>query len=665
LLLSFCLAASGLLFANGFPDADLVPAALGIRMDKNGNSWNIEPNGTIGRIGSTMVNSGLDLSVNDEKFVSFQPLMTPDGKEFVLRGRPFAGFPGLQVQRRIRLSGEAGALRYAEMFYNGSTDPVSVSVSLTTNFSGNYKTFLTDRGRTEPVLLKDPESGLVVLPGATQSTRAFLFSLAEPNSALKPTISAQNRYGLTYRYPLRLEPGETGIILHYVAQVIIPQNFDRRNLQKLFRPYSFAENEGQVPAEWKDYLLNTADAARNPAIAGIRNGGLATLGIQPGPNDILAIGSGTRLTGQVEGSDLQVSNEYGQARLALSDVAAIVGKNGDAARSARVFLRDGQIVSGEVNASAFAFSQTGGGRIDLDMKVLDRLVMATSISDSDWASGTLAMIETYRGDRFKIPGASAIKVEGITPWGSLPVNLDELVWLGPAMNGTNGHWVELKSGLKCLVFLAGSGLEMNHPSLGDISLNTNEIMSIFTPEVNERNRWSSAAGIQSVVAVEGDQTIVGDISNTTLPVVSGGTVIETAVDEIRRIKRVSASSISPGGIPEKVPGFEIERWDGGILSGFLLIDVISLKVEGQSWRVPVRDIVQIETPSPELTPETLSTIKKLIEDLGSPTWTVREKATRDLGAFGYLARPVLKKELQVSEDPEVSHRLERILSLLN
>jgi hypothetical protein len=137
------------------------------------------------------------------------------------------------------------------------------------------------------------------------------------------------------------------------------------------------------------------------------------------------------------------------------------------------------------------------------------------------------------------------------------------------------------------------------------------------------------------------------------------------VDEIRRIKRVSASSISPGGIPEKVPGFEIERWDGGILSGFLLIDVISLKVEGQSWRVPVRDIVQIETPSPELTPETLSTIKKLIEDLGSPTWTVREKATRDLGAFGYLARPVLKKELQVSEDPEVSHRLERILSLLN
>ncbi|MDF1859772.1 MAG: hypothetical protein P1U87_06125 [Verrucomicrobiales bacterium] len=665
LLWSLSLVALGQTFANGFPEADLVPAALGIRTDKNGNSWNIEPNGTIGRIGSTMVNSGLDLSVNDEKFVSFQPLMTSDGKEFVLRGRPLAGFPGLQVQRRIRLSGEAGALRYAEMFYNGSTDPVSVSVSLATNFSGNYKTFLTDRGRTEPVLLKDSESGIVVLPGATQSTRAFLFSLAESSSSLKPTISAQNRYGLTYRYPLRLEPGETGIILHYVAQVVIPQNFDRRNLQKLFRPYSFAENEGQIPSDWKDYLLNTADTARNPAIAGIRNGGLATLGIEPGPNDILAIGSGTRLTGRVEGADLQVSNEYGQANLALPEIAAIVGKNGDAARSARVFLRDGQIVSGEVSASAFSFSQTGGGRIDLEMKALDRLVMASSTSDSDWASGTLAMIETYRGDRFKVPGTSAMKVEGVTPWGRLPVDLEQLVWLGPAMNGVNGHWVELKSGLKCLVFLAGAGVDMKHPVLGDLSVNTNDIKSIFTPEAQERNRWNSAAGIETVVAVEGDQTILGDISNTTLPVVSGGTVIETAVDEIRRIKRVSASSISPGGIPEKVPGFEIERWDGGTLSGFLLIDAISLKVEGQSWRVPVRDIVQIDTPSPELTPETLAKIKELIEDLASPTWMVREKATRDLGAFGYLARPVLKKELQVSDDPEVSHRLERILSLLN
>jgi hypothetical protein len=119
-VLAVSIAASGA--AQDVADGELLPAALGIRSDKVGNSWNIESNGTIGRIGSTMVNSGLALSVDGEKFVSYQPLMTPDGKEFVLTGRPMASIPGLRVQRRIRLSEESGTLRYAEFFYNGSTD---------------------------------------------------------------------------------------------------------------------------------------------------------------------------------------------------------------------------------------------------------------------------------------------------------------------------------------------------------------------------------------------------------------------------------------------------------------------------------------------------------------------------------------------------------------
>src|SRR5690606_35544759 len=79
----------------------LIPAAFGIRTDRAGNSWSVERDGNIGRIGSTMVNSGLGLTVNDEKFSGFQPMMTADGSEFVLQGAPFASLPGLQVQRRV------------------------------------------------------------------------------------------------------------------------------------------------------------------------------------------------------------------------------------------------------------------------------------------------------------------------------------------------------------------------------------------------------------------------------------------------------------------------------------------------------------------------------------------------------------------------------------
>jgi hypothetical protein len=662
-VLAVSIAASGA--AQDVADGELLPAALGIRSDKVGNSWNIESNGTIGRIGSTMVNSGLALSVDGEKFVSYQPLMTPDGKEFVLTGRPMASIPGLRVQRRIRLSEESGMLRYAEFFYNGSTDPLTINLSLATNFSGNYKTFLTDRGRTEPVLLNDTESGILVLPGATQSTRAFLFSLADPASAMKPTISAQNRYALAFQFPLKLKPGETQIVLHHVAQVVIPQNFDRRELQKVFRPHSFEENEHQIPASWKDWLANIGMTARNPAIAMVRQGGFSTLGIDPGPRAILAIGAGTRLTGEVAGSALKISSAYGEVSLQVDTLAALCGRNGDDTKSARAFLRDGQILSGEVDAPGLAFSQSGGSRIELNVSSLDRLVFADSVNDQDWASGTIAMLETHRGDRLKISDEKGTTIEAVTPWGALAISPSNLVWLGPPANGASGYQAEMTNGTRCIVFLPSEELAVKHKELGDIKLKARDLRSVVTPRIKDRNRWSNTVGIQASIYLDGEQTVVGDIGNTTLPLIAGGNLIETSFSAIRHMRRVAKSSVSPGGIPEDVPGFEIKRWDGGVLMGFSPVDALSVEVFGEKWSIPLRDIVEIKLPSPDLTPETLATIRSLVQQLGSEEWKIREDATRELGAFGYLAWPVLKRELRSTSDPEISHRLEQILSLIN
>ena len=58
-------------------------------------------------------------------------------------------------------------------------------------------------------------------------------------------------------------------------------------------------------------------------------------------------------------------------------------------------------------------------------------------------------------------------------------------------------------------------------------------------------------------------------------------------------------------------------------------------------------------------------ISELIDQLGAPEWNVREKATRELGAFGYLANSALRRQLRDTEDLEVSRRIERILAGLN
>ncbi len=642
----------------------LLPAAFGIRTDREGNSWSVERDGNIGRIGNAMVNSGLALTVNDEKFTAFQPMMTPDGNEFVLQAAPFATMPGLQVQRRILLVEPGGGLRYAELFYNGSTDPLRFSVGLATHFSGNYQTFLSDRGRDEPVLLSPSESGIIVLPGSSQSTRAFLFTMADAAAEVKPTISSQNRYGITFRYPMHLSPGETAVIVHHVTQVVIPQNFDRTTLSALTRPHRFENLHRTFDDDWRDFVVNYSAETVESKETALRRGGVAALGLEPGAVDTLAIGAQTRLFGKAEGGPIHLQGRHGKAEFPLASIAAILGKGNDTAREAKVYLRDGQIFTGTITAPDLAFVQTGGTRVALDPASLDRLVMAENPSEkADWSADSLALVETYGGDRIKVRDLAAFSLSLTTPWGDLPISLDSLAWLRPIEGGNPGYRVELKDGSAVVGLIASDELQLGETDLGPISLDGRELKSVFTPLSSTDSRQTIP--VETVTRVTGGQSLVGPIANPTLPLVSEGVQLETSVSAIRKIRRFEVSLEDAPAMSTDAPAFEIERWDGGKIIGYLSLDLLSIDIEGRDWLVPVREIVEIEFASPLLTPDALEQIKDLIDQLAADEWSVREEATRDLGAFGYLAGPVLQRELGATKDPEVARRIERVLADLN
>jgi hypothetical protein len=647
----------------------LVPAAFGVRTDREGNSWSVERDGNIGRIGSTMVNSGLVLSVNDEKFTAFQPMMSADGSEFVLQGAPFPNLPGLQAQRRVLLVDRSGGLRYAELFYNGSTDPLRFSVGLMTHFSGNYQTFLSDRGRSEPVILSQSESGVIVLPGASQSTRAFLFTLADAGSEVKPTISSQNRYGLTFRYQLDLAPGETAVLVHHVTQVVIPQNVDRPAIATLTRPHSFDILRRTFDADWQEFVANySADAVETRSEA-LMKGGVGSLGVEPGAIDTLAMGEKTRLFGKAEGGPVRLTGRYGEIEISLGAIAAISGKGGSLSRASRVYLRDGQVFTGEITAPNLSFLQTGGARVALDPATLDRLVLTEDAPDGvavkDWTTDSLALVETFGGDRIKVRDLAAFSLSITTPWGILPVSLDSLAWLRPVEGGLPGFRVELKDGTIVSGLPAGGELQLGGTDLGDVSLKGSELKSVFTPVAPSNIAGETPAPVETVTRVAGGLSLVGPISDTALPLLSEGTRLETSVSDIRKIRRLETAKGDEPAMAADAPVFEIERWDGGRITGFIGLDFLSIEVEGRLWLVPVRDVVEIESASPLLTPDSLGKIKALITQLAADDWATREEATRDLGAFGYLARPVLQRELGTTMDPEVGRRIERVLADLN
>lgn len=643
----------------------LIPAAFGIRTDGDGNSWNVEADGNIGRIGSTMVNSGLMLLVNEEKFTGVQPAMSPDGNEFVIQGMPIQSLPGLRIQRRVKLMVKSGGLCYFELFYNGSTDKMDLSVGLATNFSGNYKTFLSDRGRSEPVIPSSSETAIIVMPGTSESPKAFLFTHSNARSAVKPTISAQNRYGLTLRYQLSLDPGESRILIHRVAQVIIPQSFDRRSLLNLSSPYRLDEVVSSLPDDWGDLLANVAPMQEDSQLAALGRGGLASFVPLRGAKDVLVIGGETRLPGEVTEKSVGVSSLYGDFEIDLDGVAAITGGKGASKAESRIFFNDGQILTVTMKPPGLTFTQTDGGKIVIDSGDLDQLIMSDTDSAEDWTSDSLALIETVRGDRIKVRNSGEFTLGFSTLWGNFKIGKENLIWMKPVGSGIPGHWVELRDGTKCYGVIAGEEISLKGTDYGDIQLPASAIKQIFT---RQRLKVDSGEGTGQQVKVRivpGGQLIVGSLAEFQLLVQTGGELIETASSEIRRVARVDSSASSIAALTGDSPAFEIERWDGGVMKGALVLDTIPVQADGITWQIPVRDIEGFEINSPLLTPETASQIIGLVRQLGVKDWAAREAATRELGAFGYLARPVLQSELSANADPEVARRIKRILEDLN
>jgi len=643
----------------------LIPAAFGIRTDRDGNSWNVEADGNIGRIGSAMVNSGLMLLINDEKFTGVQPSMSPDGREFVIHGMPLPSLPGVRVQRRVTMLEKSGGLCYAELFYNGSTDAVNLSVGLATNFSGNYKTFVSDRGRSEPVIPSSSESALIVVPGTSESPKAFLFTFSNSESSVKPTISAQNRYGLTYRFSLPLEPGESRIVVHHVAQVMIPQTFDRRSLLKLSNPYRLDGIVSSLPAEWRRLIANIAPLPEETQDSALRHGGVESIGQLRGPRDILVLGGETRLPGEVEENSFAVSTAYGDLEIKLDRVAAITEGRGSSKSESRIFLSDGQILTGTIKTPGLTFAQAGGEKIRVEPGKFEHLIMAEVESGADWKTDSIALIETTGGDRIKVNNSGEFVLRFSTLWGDLTIGKEELIWLKPAGAGMPGFKVELRDGTRCYGVIAGEDIFFTATDYGEIRLPPSALRHIFT-RTHLRDESIQRSGQRVTVNIlSGDQQIVGTLSADPFPVITGGGTIKTAASEIRRAARVDASAVSNGVLPGDSPVFEIERWDGGLIKGGLMLETIPLQAAGITWQIPLRDVESLEIDSPLLTPEVATQLADLVLQLGAVDWAAREAATRELGAFGYLARPVLQRELGSNPDPEVERRIIRILEDLN
>ncbi|MEM9016461.1 MAG: hypothetical protein AAGC68_05560, partial [Verrucomicrobiota bacterium] len=501
-----------------------------------------------------------------------------------------------------------------------------------------------------------------VIPGTTQSTRAYLFVLNGMESEVRPSISAQNRYGLDFQYSIALEPGATKSLRHHVAQVSIPQSYNRRALLELFRPFRITESQPGGRGNPEGPIVN---GPRKEGSNREWNGEpWKAWGVERGNDDQLIIGERTRLLGTARGGPLQVTSPYGEAEIPMASVSALQGTNSIAESQARIYLRDGQILSGSLEIEEFSFLKREGQSVPIAVNSLDRLVMRKGDVEKADAEQTFGYLMTNRGDRLLVSPAP-FRLEVSTLFGSATIGLTDLVEIRRNRELAVGHWIELSNGSQCAAFVGPSQVAVNSPLLGELSFSAQDLVELTLRDRSEDRHGSMIIGDQSAIYLPGEQVIIGDVSNTTIPILVGGVLVETPYSSIRRMKREQDQVFTSAGLPESIPSFEVETWDGDFISGAIQLDDLTLKFMNQDWTIPFAEVVEIEAPLPDLSPNAISTIEQLLENLGSADWSTREKATIELGAFGYLAMPLLRKELSRTGDPEVEMRLEEILRKLN
>jgi len=684
-------------------DERLVQSSYQEKTDDLGNTWKFEQNGILGRSTGSNLNNSLQLYIGQNQFSNYQPMVNADG-EYVLRGQqPLAG---LTITRRLRLFEKTGILRVLDHYQNPSGVDVTTTVSLRNSFSNRSGAKMTNLGRPSPMMLRNRETGIALLPGASGSSKTHLFCLTGPQAKTQVTFKKQSSYQSNLEMRITVPAGGSASVVYTVAQVVAPATPDTTWLKNAFRPLAIQRNLDGLPRELRQSIVNANATGSGAGIGLLIGSSIEALDIEPGPRDVLAMGEESRLVGRADCDSILVKTSHGESEIPFARVAALVGLNGGQNSESRIFLRDGQVVSGQFSApGGFRFHLPSGGRLEIDADRLDRLVCARVAgaddedNDSDplklspaapdimpWPEGSDALIETMAGERFALgDSGDGAKLDVATSWGLMTIKLEEILWIGPSDNGHVGMKIALKDGTEVATFLqGGTTLKASTSLFGDIEVEPSEIRALLSREAYEvevasltdtsRQMFFSGSETSATsqnalptLTLVGEQKLVGRITLPELVLIGPTGAVSVSPDTIRalvvhdgRSKKSNSALDSLAGTP-----FQIELWGGGNLIGAFRDPYLPVRIRDSVWQIPVSHIEAVHTPAPRVPDSVRDEIAGLIRALGDDSWRKREESAAELADFGLLARPQLVEARASSGDPEVRRRCDSLLKIVD
>lgn len=590
---------------------DPVPQQFELWVDKLGFNWQLMQTGALQSGPATYFQSAMTLSIKGKSFKATKGMRLDGGEvndekgaRIVLRGES----DGIKVVRDIWYDQRRGGVRYIDSFFNEKgKEPVRLAVQLKTMFRSTWQDLHGSSGKIiggrGSVSLNSRDHGVLVKYSRTDGRPDTVFLVAGDGEVKKPRISfSSNHRELTFSYDLEVPAGKKVALVHWIMQRKLS---DPGEVVEALRPFYLRRRllQPQVAGDIAKVTANfTADALPEHSVEPYSLESLVALkqathasGAQRLWEDVLWITGENQLAGEVNGAArLKIKTVLGERETVIKDVAAIQG-GGGVGRTPRVFLRDGQVLAGDIVAEKLTMTSRDGW--DMELKVEDLMFLLTHLEEVDGKApeGAGAFVALRSGDVLAIDQASDAGLEILSPWGADRVPLAEIVSLRYTNGSVPKYRIHRKDGSWMSVFLNGPDLTLKSVSGDVVKVRPGEISGIWrakkkslgADEKADGDDWLDFEDIAERKSLPtpccllmGSNLMHGDIAMEVLHLVSGGAVTKINPREIVSMERLDES--------DAMPVFDVELSGGNRLRGQLRERSLIVKTQARSWNIPVQ-----------------------------------------------------------------------------
>lgn len=463
--------------------------------DSKGFTWGIDGAGGVMSYARAFSSAG-QLVVNNSGIGFNRQQSSADGTRYLMSGR--AG--QIAVERNVKIDQKNGTVRYLDTFTNALPQPQTLAVRITISTRSSNQAVITSegklhQGRAFSGPLAEKEVGFVVQTRSSSYPTPVIY-LCGPKSKVRPNIvnHSSSNQSFQINYSVTVAAGSSATVMYGLAQrqrlTSIPQ---KPAVAALFQPFLAKEFTQDIPKDVRRRIVNFV-------LRGAATGSFGSLieplldlaethDVERGGNSILVVGEESSVPGELTSGDIAVKTRLGTANIPTSAIAAVSG-GGGVGRSPKLYLRSGEVLTGNVDLATVKFDADNGLQFALDAQRI--LALFTKVNATDGKPGVQRShwLQSQFGDRIELrPGKESL-IKGASVWGPVSVHLDEVKRLSRSEESLPLHRIELLDGSSFWVILQGKTFDVGSKTLGQMSVPMamiDRIGSVEPPSADEES----------------------------------------------------------------------------------------------------------------------------------------------------------------------------------